>query len=92
VSPGNVVVSAVKKAEKDDGIIIRLIEMAGKRTTAKIKFDKTGFGILSSAKETDLMERPMKDGSAKLPAKDTVSVRIPGKEFATVLVKTRKKK
>jgi len=92
VSPGNVVVSALKKAEKDDGIIIRLIEMAGKRTTAKIKFDKVGFGTVSSAKETDLMERPMKDGTAKMPAANTVSVRIPANGFATVLVKTRKRR
>jgi alpha-mannosidase len=48
----NVIVEAVKKAEDDDGIVIRLYESAHSGTRAKLRL---GFGAIA-ASETDLME------------------------------------
>jgi len=89
VGPKNVVVSAFKKAESDNALVVRLIETAGRRATARVKFDEACFGTVRSAVEADLMERPMKESSAKIMAGNVVKVTIPARGFATVLVKTK---
>jgi alpha-mannosidase len=50
----NVVLTAVKKAEDDDGLLIRFYEWAGKETSVRIDLDKAA----SKAEETNLMEKP----------------------------------
>jgi len=55
-NPG-IVVSAIKKAEDSDNIILRFYEIFGKDTDVKIIFNKK----LKGVKETDLIERPIKD-------------------------------
>jgi alpha-mannosidase len=49
----NVIVTAVKKAEDDDGLIVRFYEWAGKEGDVKIALH----GDVHGASETDLMER-----------------------------------
>jgi alpha-mannosidase len=61
VSPGNVVLSAVKQA-RDGGIIIRVYEADGQATTAILKLHAK----VLSAHETNLME----DAAKKLKTKD----------------------
>jgi alpha-mannosidase len=53
VQPENVVLTAVKKAEDDDTLILRFYEWAGKETDVKLQLP-TG---AQTASETDLMER-----------------------------------
>jgi alpha-mannosidase len=50
----NVVVTALKKAEDSDALIVRFYEWAGKETDVKLQFSPA----VKSATETDLMEKP----------------------------------
>jgi len=56
VKPENVIISAIKKAEDSEDLILRLYETASKRTKVEISFDKE----LKKAAETDLIEREIR--------------------------------
>lgn len=58
IEPENIVLTSVKQAEDGDGIILRLIETAGKNSAAKVKLSPDLFGKLKAAQEVDLIERP----------------------------------
>jgi alpha-mannosidase len=79
----NVIVTAVKKAEDDNALIVRFYEWAGKQGDVDIQLP-TG---AASASETDLMERPtgnlpVSNGEVKVPTKPyeikTIKVRFSG--------------
>lgn len=55
VSPDNVIVTALKKAEDDDQLVLRFYEWAGKEGDVKIQLPPGA----ESASETDLMEQPV---------------------------------
>jgi alpha-mannosidase len=66
----NVIVTAVKKAEDDNALIVRFYEWAGRQGDVAIQLP-TG---AASASETDLMERPLgnlsvSNGEVKVPTK-----------------------
>ncbi len=80
VSPENVVLTAVKKAEDADGLIFRAYEWAGKSSTAE-------FHVLAGATGatvTNLMETP--EGSPLQVAGDVVKVPIHPYEILTIQV------
>ena len=67
LEPQNLILTAFKKAEDSDDIIIRFYESEGRETSAEIKF---GFQV-KEAGETDLMEKeirgiPLQDGKITL--------------------------
>ncbi len=74
VAPDNVVLTAVKKAEDGDGLILHLYEWAGKPTQVKIALPSGA----ASAELTDLMERP----SGKALPVDAGSVTVPVGPYA----------
>lgn len=53
IEPANVILTAVKKAEDDDGLIFRFYEIAGKRTQVRLHLAEKA----ASAFETNLMEK-----------------------------------
>ena len=80
VSPDNVVLTAVKKAEDADGLIFRVYEWAGKETTAEFHMPPGATG----ATVTNLMEQP--EGDPLSVAGDVVKVPIHPYEILTVRV------
>ncbi len=56
IEPGNVVVTAIKKAEDDDGLIIRFYEFAGRETQVSLGLPPGA----TRAVETNLMEKEEK--------------------------------
>lgn len=82
VQSDNVVVTAVKKAEDNDDLVIRFYEWAGKNGDVRLEFSPT-----ESAEETNLMEKP----SGALTVKAGV-ITVPTKayEIKTVEVHTAK--
>ena len=83
--PANVVVSAVKKAEDDDAVIVRLFETAGRAAEAKVTLDGELMGTVAAAEEVDLLERPVAASTAKTTAAG-FAVRVPGHGIASVKV------
>ena len=81
VSPENVVLTAVKKAEDANGLIFRVYEWAGKETTAEFHVPAGATG----ATVTNLMEEP--DRGAPLTVEgDVVKVPIHPYEILTIRV------
>jgi alpha-mannosidase len=79
----NVIVSAVKKAEDDNSLVVRFYEWAGKQGDVTIQLPRGA----QSARETDLMEKgdaniPVNGGAVKVPTKPyeikTVKVQFSG--------------
>ena len=80
VEPDNVVLTAIKKSEDDNSLVLRFYEWAGKEADVKIQL-LTG---AQSASETDLMER----ATAPLTVRnDTVTVHIKPYEIKTLKVR-----
>ena len=75
----NIVISAVKKAEDDNGLILRFYEWAGKTGPVQVQLPPGAI----SASETDLMERPI--GSLSLQ-KYEVEVSTKPYEIKTIKV------
>jgi alpha-mannosidase len=89
VDADNVVVTALKKSEDDDALVLRFYEWAGKDADVKIQLPD---GALS-ASETDLMERSTADLAVRSSAVTvhtkpyeikTVKIRVAGQSHDTV--------
>ncbi|GGH78315.1 alpha-mannosidase [Pullulanibacillus pueri] len=61
LSVDHVVIDAIKKAEDEDKLILRLHEFTGKRGTVEVKSDLQ----VKSWQETDLMERPIEASASE---------------------------
>jgi alpha-mannosidase len=83
--PANVVVSSVRQAQDDGGIIFHLYETAGKAAKAKVALDAALMGRPAEAIQVDLLERPVAKPSAKV-AKDGFTVSVPARGIAAVKV------
>jgi alpha-mannosidase len=84
VTPQNVVLTAVKKAEDADGLIFRVYEWAGKAATVEFHVPPGA----KSATITNLMEEP--EGSALTVERDVVKAPIKPYEILTVRVEYEK--
>ena len=80
VQADNVVLTAIKKNEDEDALILRYYEWAGKEADVRLQLPA---GALA-ASETDLMERPTTGLSVK---NDTVTVHTKPYEIKTVLIR-----
>jgi alpha-mannosidase len=80
IAADNVVLTAMKKAEDDDTIVLRFYEWAGKATDVKIQLPPGA----QSVQEADLMERPT--GNLQL-ANNAVTVPTKPYEIKTVRVR-----
>ncbi|SPE34584.1 hypothetical protein SBA3_2150007 [Candidatus Sulfopaludibacter sp. SbA3] len=70
MEPGNVILTVMKKAEDDDGIIFRFYEFEGKPAQVKLQLPQKATGAI----ETNLME---KHASPLALAPDGMSVTVP---------------
>ncbi|MGC8862202.1 MAG: glycosyl hydrolase-related protein, partial [Armatimonadota bacterium] len=80
----NVFLSALKKAEGSDAVVLRMFEAQGKKTTARVRLA----GIVkpgAAAVETDILEQPLAKNGAKLDG-DILTVTIPAYGIATVKI------
>jgi alpha-mannosidase len=85
VGPADVVVGAVKKAEADGSIVFRLVETAGRASTARLEIAPP-LGTPTAAEEVDFLERPVAKGTARLGS-GAVTVDVPAYGVATVRVR-----
>ena len=80
VQADNVVLTAVKKAEDEDALVLRFYEWAGKETDVKLRLPSGA----TTATLTNLMEKPL----TEIPVQDgTVSVHTKPFEIMTVRVR-----
>jgi len=81
----NVMLSGLKKAEDSDALIVRLYEMEGRKTEARVRLDAALAPPGSPAVETDLLEQPLEKSAARMEG-DTLVVTVPPHGIATVRV------
>jgi alpha-mannosidase len=80
VEPDNVVLTAIKKSEDDDSLVLRFYEWAGREADVKLQLPPGA----QSASETDLMERSIADLSVQ---NDAVTVHTKPYEIKTLKVR-----
>jgi len=85
VGPRNVVVCALKAAEDGDGFVLRLCETAGQRATARVELGDVVPGRIRLAEETDLLERPLRNGSGRCGDR-WAEVAVPPRGIATLRI------
>ncbi len=85
IRPANIVLSSVKKAEADDAVVFRLYETDGRAANARVVVDETLWGRPAEAVQVDLLERPVKNSTAKA-GKNAFSVAVPAHGIASVKV------
>ena len=78
--------SGLKKAEDSGAVIVRLYETEGRAVTAKVKLSEALVPAHATAIETDVLEQPLKNNTAKF-ARGVLSVKLPA--FGTVTVKLK---
>jgi len=85
VGPSNVLLSGVKKAEDDDGLIIRLYEIEGRQTEARVRLDPSLVKPNSSAVEVDLLERVISERTTKMEG-EILKVMVPAFGITSVKI------
>jgi alpha-mannosidase len=65
----NVIISSMKKAEQDDGIILRLFEIDGKKAQTSVILNNSLLGKITGVEEVDILERPLRKSTARLSDK-----------------------
>jgi alpha-mannosidase len=80
VEPDNVVLTAIKKSEDDDSLVLRFYEWAGKEADVKLQLPAGA----QSASETDLMERSIANLAVQ---NDAVTVHTKPYEIKTLKVR-----
>jgi alpha-mannosidase len=83
VSPENVVLTAVKKAEDANGLIFRVYEWAGKDTTAEFHVPRGATG----ATVTNLMEHPEGDALKVITENEGDVVKVPIKRYEILTIR-----
>jgi alpha-mannosidase len=84
-APDSVIISSLKRAEDDDGLVFHLYETAGKAATARVALDPAMVGAPAEAVEVDFLERPAANSSAKA-TRGGFSVAVPAYGIACVKV------
>ena len=77
--------SGFKKAEDSEALVVRLYEMEGKPTVAKLRIDRALVAADACAREADVMEVPLGANTAKMVG-DVLHVDLAAFGMATVLV------
>ncbi|MFC2084305.1 alpha-mannosidase [Bacteroidota bacterium] len=80
-SPENIIISAFKKSEEDDSIIMRFYETEGKSTKAEFNFS---FNIINVI-ETDLIETPTEATNIEI-VRNSIGIQVLPHEIKTIKV------
>ena len=86
LEPASLALCGVKRAESGEGIILRFTETDGKKTRARIRVDERLLGKLAGAVETDVLERPLENSTAKARGND-VTLNVAPFSLVTVLLR-----
>jgi alpha-mannosidase len=87
-TPG-VLVTHIKQAADDGGLVLRLQETAGQSGNAVVALNRQVLGGLASATLVDLLERPMEGAKAISVKEDRLSVPMQAFGIASVLLRGR---
>jgi len=84
VKTEDVVLTSLKQAEHQEGIILRLVEYNGQTVTAEIELNPALLRKHNKVTCVDVLERET-EGDAELKG-NVLKVKVKGKSFTTVLI------
>jgi len=90
LQPGSVIVSGLKKAEEEDALILRLVETAGEKATATVRFNGDILGKVDQAAEVDLLEREIEESTVKPQGDNAIAVDVPPYGISSIWVRLKK--
>ena len=85
VEPDSVILSAVKKAEDGDALVVRLVNPTDESVTANLELNADLVGKAVAVREVDLLERPVASSSASA-SQNTVNVAVPARGITSLQV------
>ena len=85
VEAQNVRLAAIKESQDGQAVILRLIEVEGVATEARVTLSPSLLGGGATAVEVDTLERPLDGGTARLEGQ-TLTVALPAFGIATVCI------
>ena len=85
VEPANVRLTALKQAEDGNGLILRLVEVDGITTKARVTFAPELLPEGAQAVEVDTMERPLSENTARVE-EQVITVELAGFEITTIRI------
>ena len=83
VSPSNVVMTGLKQSEEADELILRIVEIEGKYTTAEVKLPM----IVNSVRQLNLIELPVKNAITPEFVGKSIKIRLKPHEIVTLGIK-----
>jgi alpha-mannosidase len=83
VAPANVSLSGMKQSEAGDELVVRLIEIEGKETTATVTLPVT----TRAARSLNILEFPLKDAAAPVINGKNITVKLKPNEIVTLGIK-----
>jgi alpha-mannosidase len=85
-----IILSAVKKSEDEDALLLRFFDPTGQAARVKATLDAGFFGEVVGVEEVDLMERPVAETTAGMDG-NTVSVALPARGIASVKIRLNRR-
>ncbi len=89
VSPESIVLTALKKAEREDAIIIRLYNTGDSATQVDVEINRDIAGAIGNVEEVDLMERPLKGSKIQIGGA-SFAASVPAFGIASFKIRIRK--
>ena len=83
VAPANVSLSGMKQSEEGDELVVRLIEIEGKETTAAVTLPVTA----KTVRRLNILEFPLKDEPSPVVNGKNITVRLKPNEIVTLGIK-----
>lgn len=76
-------IAGVKPAEDGDGLIVRVVEQAGRERAVTLRVPPGVFGVVAAAEACDLLERPVQ-APPLAPVQDQIAIHLTPHAIATV--------
>jgi alpha-mannosidase len=83
VNPSSVALTGVKQSEEGDDLVVRLVEIYGKETTATVKLPVT----VKSVRRLDIIELPIKNSTQPEIQGKSINVKLKPHEIVTLGIK-----
>lgn len=80
VQPAELVLTCLKRSERNESIIVRIFNISGREVLGRIHF----FQRLSSARLVTMAEEPVSNGELVIDSHHTFSVNFPGNKILTI--------
>ena len=80
IEPSEIILTGVKQSEEGERLVLRIVEVEGKESSAMIKVDQKIKGV----SKLDLLERPVESGNQSAVKGNTIEIKLKPYEIVTL--------